>query len=100
MSSFDAAGTRFVTAASNGGTAGALQIVDRATGKAKSLFNKKDVSALQPQWAKKTDTIFFGLGQFRLFQQGLQPKVVKSADRVDGGAQSPRSSPTARASSN
>ena len=87
MASFNAAGDHFVgSAPANGTFAGALAVGDTGTSRTKTIFIRKGVAGLAPQWATGTDTIFFGLGQFRLFLNMFHNTVHSVQDRVDGGA--------------
>lgn len=87
LASFNATGDRFVgLAPANGTYGGALIIGDSVTAKPKPLFAREGINALSPQWSHATDTIFFGLGQFRLFLNSFDHQSHSSSDRVDGGA--------------
>lgn len=87
MASFNAAGDRFVGSAPLRGSPGGTLVLGRSgTNETKTIFAADDASALAPQWATSTDTIFFGLGQFRLFQDMFHYTVHSVQDRVDGGA--------------
>ena len=87
MASFNAAGDRFVGSAPlRGSPGGRLVLGQSGTNETKTIFAADDASALAPQWATSTDTIFFGLGQFRLFQDKFHYTVHSVRDRVDGGA--------------
>jgi TolB protein len=87
MASFNAAGDRFVGSAPLRGSPGGTLVLGRSgTNETKMIFAADDASALAPQWATSTDTIYFGLGQFRLFQDKFHYTVHSVKDRVDGGA--------------
>ena len=88
MASFDASGQRFVGGVPpNGATAARLLILNADSGAIAPLFVRPEISALGPQWAPATDTIYFGVGAFKLFTDGLRGQTFNSQDRVDGGAQ-------------
>jgi TolB protein len=87
MASFNAAGDHFVGSAPlRGNPGGKLVLGQSGTNETKTIFAVDDASALTPQWATSTDTIFFGLGQFRLFLDKFHHTVHSVQDRVDGGA--------------
>ncbi|HEX4104669.1 MAG TPA: hypothetical protein VHX92_00405 [Rhizomicrobium sp.] len=87
MASFNGAGDHFVgSAPANGTYAGALALGETGTSQTKIIFIRKGVAGLAPQWSASTDTIFFGLGQFRLFLNMFHNTVHSVHDRVDGGA--------------
>jgi TolB protein len=87
MASFNAAGDHFVaTDPLRGGPGGTLVLGQSGTNETRTILAPDDAAALAAQWAPSTDTIFFGLGQFRLFRDKFHQTVKSVQDRVDGGA--------------
>jgi hypothetical protein len=60
------------------------------------VYEDKTRNVLAPQWLPGGDRIIFSVGEFPAFFDGFHRLFLKSADRVDGGAQIAIVSPMAR----
>ncbi|SRR5579875_50271 len=89
LPSFNAAGDRFVATARPGPThlGAALVMTAAAGGHSEVIHEEKNRNVLGPQWSPRGDRIIFSIGEFPAFFDGFQKTFLKTADRVEGGAQ-------------
>jgi Tol biopolymer transport system component len=64
-----------------------LQIVNAGTNKADVIYQDAKRNVMAPSWTPSGDKILFGIGVYNLFFNGFNGLVLKSEDRVEGGAQ-------------
>jgi TolB protein len=89
LPSFNATGDKFVitgrpVAPPLGAT---LQIVNAGTNKADVIYHDEKRNVMAPSWTPSGDKILFGIGVYNLFFNGFNGLVLKSEDRIEGGAQ-------------
>ena len=89
LPSFNATGDKFVitgrpAAPPLGAT---LQIVNAGTNKAEVIYQDEKRNVMAPSWTPSGDKILFGIGVYNLFFNGFNGLVLKSEDRIEGGAQ-------------
>jgi len=64
-----------------------LQIVNAGTNKADVIYQDAKRNVMAPSWTPSGDKILFGIGVYNLFFNGFNGLVLKSEDRIEGGAQ-------------
>jgi TolB protein len=64
-----------------------LQIVNAGTNKADVIYQDAKRNVMAPSWTPSGDKILFGIGVYNLFFNGFNGVVLKSGDRIEGGAQ-------------
>jgi Tol biopolymer transport system component len=89
LPSFNATGDKFVTIGRLGvpPLGATLQIVNAGTNKADVIYQDKTRNVMAPSWTPSGDKILFGIGVYNLFFNGFNGLVLKSEDRIEGGAQ-------------
>ncbi|MBZ5559524.1 MAG: hypothetical protein LAO77_19810 [Acidobacteriia bacterium] len=89
LPSFNATGDRFVTSGrpAAGALGAALQIATTGTNKFDVIYQDKARNIMAPSWSPSGDKILFGIGVYNLFFNGFNGTVMKSEDRIEGGAQ-------------
>jgi TolB protein len=89
LPAFNPAGDRFATNSrpSANPVGAALLITDAATGQVETVHQEKDRNVLAPAWSPRGDKLVFSIGAFGAFFDGFHEVFLKSADRVEGGAQ-------------
>lgn len=70
-----------------GALGAALQIATTGTNKFDVIYQDKARNIMAPSWSPSGDKILFGIGVYNLFFNGFNGTVMKSEDRIEGGAQ-------------
>ena len=70
-----------------GSLGSSVVVTNAATGNSRIVFQDNKRNVLAPQWSPGGDRIIFSVGEFPAFFDGFQHLFLKSADRVEGGAQ-------------
>ena len=90
LPAFNPKGDRFVmTGRPAPGQVLGASLVVAASGSNKTdvLYQDKNRNVMAPSWSASGDTILFGIGVYNLFFNGFYGTVLKSEDRIEGGAQ-------------
>jgi TolB protein len=89
LPAFSPRGDQFVSnnRAGQNNLGAAVVVTNAATGSSKIVYEDKKRNVLAPQWSPGGDRIIFSVGEFPAFFDGFHRLFVKSADRVEGGAQ-------------
>jgi Tol biopolymer transport system component len=89
LPAFNATGDKFVMTGRPGTppVGATLQIVNAGTNKADVIYQDKTRNVMAPSWTPSGDKILFGIGVYNLFFNGFNGLVLKSEDRIEGGAQ-------------
>jgi Tol biopolymer transport system component len=89
LPSFSPGGDRYTAVGrpSPNHTRSTLVVTTAATGESKVIHDEEKRNVLAPQWSPHGDKIIFSVGEFPAFFDGFQKEFLKTADRVEGGAQ-------------
>ena len=89
LPAFSPTGDQFVTnsRAGQNNLGASLVVTNTATGSSKIIHEDKNRNVLAPQWSPGGDRIIFSVGEFGAFFDGFHKLFLKSADRVETGAQ-------------
>ena len=89
LPAFSPNGDRFVanTRAGQNNLGASLAVTTAATGNVKIIHEETTRNVLAPQWSPKGDRIIFSVGEFPAFFDGFHKLFLKTADRVESGAQ-------------
>ena len=89
LPAFSPTGDQFVTnsRAGQNNLGASLVVTNTATGSFKVIYEDKTRNVLAPQWSPGGDRIIFSIGEFGAFFDGFHKLFMKSADRVETGAQ-------------
>src|SRR5215471_12190029 len=89
LPAFSPTGDQFVTStrAGQNNLGASVAVTDTATGTIKVVYEDKTRNVLAPQWSPAGDRIIFSIGEFPAFFDGFRRLFLKSADRVESGAQ-------------
>jgi TolB protein len=89
MPAFNPSGEQFVSnsRAGQNNLGAAVVVTNAATGTSKLVYDDKSRNVLAPQWSPGGDRIIFSVGEFPAFFDGFRREFLKTADRVESGAQ-------------
>ncbi len=89
LPAFSPSGDQFVTStrAGRNSLGAGLGVTNTATGSFQLIHEEKNRNVLAPQWSPGGDRIIFSVGEFGAFFDGFRRLFLKSADRVESGAQ-------------
>ena len=89
LPAFNATGDTFVMTGrpTNGVLGASLQVAKAGSNTASVIYQDTNRNVMAPSWSPGGDTILFGIGVYNLFFNGFNGTVLKSEDRIEGGAQ-------------
>jgi TolB protein len=91
LPSFNPTGDRYVTNSRRNQMSSplgsALMVAAAGADTSDVIYREDGRNALAPQWSPRGDAIIFGVGGYDTFFNGLQRRILKPEDRVEGGAQ-------------
>lgn len=89
LPAFNATGDKFVMTGrpTNGVLGASLMVANAGSNKAEMIYQDKSRNVMAPSWSPGGDRILFGIGVYNLFFNGFNGTVLKSEDRIEGGAQ-------------
>ena len=88
LPAFSSGGDQFVSVSRPGKNhLAAVVVTNAASGSSKVIYEDKKRNVLAPQWVPGGHRIIFSVGDFPAFFDGFHHLFLKTADRVDGGAQ-------------
>ena len=88
--SYAPSGDRFVFAGrppAGAALGSSIQVARTGTNESAIIFQDPKTNVMGPSWAPSGDRIIFGIGTYAAFYDGFHTRLLKPADRIEGGAQ-------------